>query len=346
MQEHSTEGHPFLSIITGLYNSEPYLAHYVAMLQEQTFTDWEAILVDDGSTDGTCAKVEELIAKDSRFRLVRKQPEGFPSRSRAVGLSLARAPYVAFVDHDDFWAPQKLECQVEALKRYPKPAILHTDRIVWQDREPPQVKYHYSGSMDQLPIRVQRPEDVIYQGLQIIFSSFLGPKEWVESVGFHPDMKGVDDFYLFVRLAQLGPIIRVDLPLTYYYAHGQNLSHSRNIFVEGFYKVYEALCLDPVPEHVKRSIHAQACRTEAVSLFATNRKEALRLLLKSLRLYFIPSTLNRLLFLIMTWWIPLSQQEKLFRWVKLVKFKIPTVKDLGLLVRGKQKSYPSREGLH
>ena len=141
-------------------------------------------------------------------------------------------------------------------------------------------------------------------------------------------MKGVDDFYLFIRLAQLGSIYQIALPLTYYYAHADNLSHEGNIFVDGFYKVHQVLANDPVPTRVKNSIYAQACRTEAVSLLASNRPKALKLLLKSLKIYFIPSTLNRLLFLLVTFYIPTSLQKKLFQFIKTIKFKIPTLADL------------------
>ena len=317
-----------VSIVTGVYNSTRYLPHYFRMLEAQTYRNWEAILVDDGSKDDTCTIIEAQCLKDPRFRLLRKTPEGYPSRTRAVGLAHAIGQYIAFVDHDDFWAPQKLSIQLAVLTDHPDASIVHTDRIVWNKVEGPGEYYHYNGDIRTAPVIKQRPEDVIYQGLQIIFSSFIGPEKMIREVGFHPEMKGVDDFYLFVRLAQMGKIYQVALPLTYYYAHANNLSHENNIFVNGFYKVYEVLENDAVPEKAKRSILAQACRTEAVSLFASDRPKALRLLLKSLKLYFIPSTLNRLVFLLATFFIPLGLQKKLFHWVKVVKFKIPTLKDL------------------
>ena len=326
--KHVDRNPPTVSIITGIYNSAGYLENYFRMLELQTYQDWEVILVDDGSQDASCQMIEDHAKKDPRIRLVKKSPEGFPSRSRAVGLSLAKGKLVAFCDHDDFWSPQKIEFQLEVFKRHPDASIVHTDRTVWTSLEHPSKYFSFEGQAWEIPITLQPPEQVIYQGLQIIFSSFMGPTELVRQVGFHPDLKGVDDFYLFVRLAQLGAIYQVALPLTYYLAHAGNLSHEKNIFVEGFYKVYEALKKDDVPQIVRNSILAQACRTEAVSLFATDRPKALRLLGKSLSLYFIPSTLNRLLFLLVTFFIPKLIQQKIFRLVKFVKFKIPHLRDL------------------
>lgn len=319
---------PRVSIITGIYNSIAYLPHYVHMLQQQTFADFEVLLVDDGSTDESCAWLQRFCRTDPRFHLLRKSPEGFPSRSRAVGLAAARAPFVAFCDHDDFWAPQKLEMQMQVLAARPNIAILHTDRIVWQASEPPRQLFWYDAPLATIPIHRDRPEDVIYQGLRIIFSSFIGPRELIQKVGFHPDMRGVDDFYLFVRLGLIGEIYRIDLPLTYYYAHAGNLSHAQNLFVRGFYQVHAALVRDGVPQIVQNSILAQACRTEAVTLLATDRPKALRLMIRSLRLYFIPSTLNRLVFLLVTCALPLPLQRRLLQWVKVIKFKLPTWRDV------------------
>jgi len=318
-----------VSIVTGIYNSARYLTSYIRMLQQQTFADWEAILVDDGSSDDSCAIIERYAAEDQRLRLIRKEPEGLPSRARALGLNQARGPYVAFCDHDDFWAPQKLALQIYALQKFPNIAILHTDRFVWRDEQPPDHMYQYHGNTEQAPIRKQLPEEVIYRGLRIIFSSFIAPTELVKRVGFHHEMKGVDDFYLFIRLAQLGDIYCIELPLTYYYAHSGNLSHTQDIFVKGLKQVYQTLQSDDVPQHVRNSILAQAYRTEAVSLFVTDRKKALQLLIKSLRLYFIASTLNRLLFLLATFFVPTSLQRSIMRGVKILKFKLPTLKDVG-----------------
>ncbi len=326
---------PTVTIITGTYNSSRFLAHYFRMLEAQTFKDWEAILVDDGSQDGTVSIIQSQSAKDPRFRLITKRPEGYPSRSRACGLNAARGPYVAFCDHDDFWAPQKLEMQLMVLQQHPDVAILHTDRIVWKEEHPPVTLYYFDRPLNEIPVEKQDPKQVIYGGLRIIFSSFIAKKDLVSQIGFHPEMKGVDDFYLFLRLAQLGSIYHIRLPLTYYYAHQSNLSFANNIFVDGFYKVYEVLKEDAVPDHVKWSVFAQACRTEGVSLMATNPRQAHRLLWKSLRSYFIPTTLTRIVFLWSTFLVPRSVHESLMQRVKRLKFLFPSLSDFLLQVKNR-----------
>lgn len=323
---------PKISIITGVYQSEAYLPRYFAMLRAQSFRDWEAILVDDGSQDGTAAMIQEMAARDPRFRYFRKDPEGYPSRSRAFGLQVAEAELLAFCDHDDFWAPDKLQWQWQTIQAHPEIAILHTDRVVWASLAYPDA-FPAQPDFSARYLVWQKPEEVIYRGLRIIFSSFLGHKSQIASIGFHPDMKGVDDFYLFVRLAQLGPIVQIALPQTYYYAHSSNLSHAHNIFVKGFYQVWQTLKADQMPPKVLRSIEAQALRTHAVSLFGTDSRRAFYLLCQSLQRYFMATTLNRLLYLIATMILPLSWQARFIAWVKVWKFRFPTLKDLFSLRR-------------
>jgi glycosyltransferase involved in cell wall biosynthesis len=294
-------------------------------MTRQSFADWEMILVDDGSSDNSCEVILGQAAIDPRFRLIKKQPEGYPSRSRAVGLARAQGEYVAFCDHDDFWAPDKLALQVEAMNKFPDVAILHTDRVVWTQSLEPSVYPAFPGPVECVR---QDPREVIYGGLRVVFSSFMTRRDLIAQVGFDPDMRGVDDMFLFYRLSELGAIYLIPLPLTYYYAHQGNLSHSSNIFVAGFYQVYEALRRCSASDIAQRSALAQAMRTEAVSLLATDRGRALTLLIKSLSTYFIPSTLNRLLFLVATWPVPLVWQKKLMIQVKRIKFMFPTFKDL------------------
>jgi glycosyltransferase involved in cell wall biosynthesis len=319
---------PLVSIVIGIYNSSPHLGNLFRMLDEQTYQKWQAIFVDDGSTDSSYSILCSKAAKDPRYHILQKAPEGFPSRSRARGLQEAAGELVAFCDHDDFWAPQKLELQVYLMNLLPDISILCTDRVVWQTSDYPASAYLWESPITDIPYRKRRQQDAIFKGLQIVFSSFIGRLTMVKEIGFQQDMKGVDDFYLFARLAQRGSIYQIDLPLTYYYAHTGNLSHHDNIFVKGFYQVHQALVEDGESQQLIDAIFAQALRTEAVSLFASNRRRALRLLLKSLKTYFIPSTLNRLIFLVVTFLIPRFVQQKIFAVVKKLKFQYPTLKDL------------------
>ena len=99
---------PFFSIIIPVYNVAPYLRECLDSVLAQTFTDWEAICVDDGSTDGSGAILDEYAAKDERFRVVHKANGGVSS-ARNAGLDAARGEWVLFLDGDDVWSRYLLE---------------------------------------------------------------------------------------------------------------------------------------------------------------------------------------------------------------------------------------------
>lgn len=106
-----------VSIITPTYNSSKFISNTVKSVLNQTFTDWEYLIVDDNSTDNTINIINEFIKKDPRIKLL-KTPKnsGGPATPKNIGIENATGEYVAFLDHDDEWLPQKLEKQVKVFE--------------------------------------------------------------------------------------------------------------------------------------------------------------------------------------------------------------------------------------
>lgn len=96
-----------VSVIIPAYNVEKYIQATLRSVQSQTWEDWEALVVDDGSTDGTAEKIKELAACDSRIRLIQQANAG-SSAARNAGLAAAQGSYIAFLDGDDEWKPDLL----------------------------------------------------------------------------------------------------------------------------------------------------------------------------------------------------------------------------------------------
>lgn len=116
---------PLVSVIIPVWGAEKLLPRCLAAVAAQTLTDWECILVEDGSPDNSGAICDEWAARDSRFRVIH-QPNGGISRARNTGLDAARGRYIAFCDNDDAMGPHELEYVVEQ-------ARLHPQRVpVWQ----------------------------------------------------------------------------------------------------------------------------------------------------------------------------------------------------------------------
>ena len=106
---------PFVSVIVPCYNVETYVGECLESLRTQSFTDFEAICVNDGSTDGTRTVLEEFAQADSRILIVDRENGGL-SAARNSGLDVARGEYVCFLDSDDKYAPYALEHLAEMAK--------------------------------------------------------------------------------------------------------------------------------------------------------------------------------------------------------------------------------------
>lgn len=115
---------PDISVIICTYNRAHLLPRAVISLQRQTITNWEAIIIDDGSTDSTPSYTENLVALDSRFRYFRQSNQGLTG-ARNAGLIKATAPWVTFLDSDDEYAPEHLETRLSFLSRHPDTDLLH-----------------------------------------------------------------------------------------------------------------------------------------------------------------------------------------------------------------------------
>lgn len=104
-----------VSIITASYNVEQYIAETIASVQSQTYQDWEMIITDDASTDNTCKIIEEIAKKDGRIKLLKLKQNSGPAVARNQSIKKARGRFIAFLDADDIWYPDKLALQVKLM---------------------------------------------------------------------------------------------------------------------------------------------------------------------------------------------------------------------------------------
>lgn len=108
---------PIVTVIIPLFNSEDYLKETLDSLLCQTFLDWEAILVDDASNDNSFEIASGYSASDSRFRVFRQPVNMGAAKARNRALGHARGRYIAYLDSDDYWFPEKLEAQIAYMTR-------------------------------------------------------------------------------------------------------------------------------------------------------------------------------------------------------------------------------------
>ncbi len=105
-----------VSIITPMFNSEAFISETINSVINQTYIDWELILIDDNSTDKTLSIVQEFINKHSNIKLLKNEINYGAAISRNKGIDFAKGNFIAFLDADDLWKPEKLEIQIACMQ--------------------------------------------------------------------------------------------------------------------------------------------------------------------------------------------------------------------------------------
>ena len=108
---------PLVSIITPLYNGDELIVETVASVQAQTHQNWEQIIVDDCSTDTSLSIVKELAENDKRIKVISLSQNKGAAHSRNMATDEAQGRYIAFLDADDLWHPEKLERQIGFMRQ-------------------------------------------------------------------------------------------------------------------------------------------------------------------------------------------------------------------------------------
>ena len=127
-----------ISVIVPVYKVEPYLDQCVRSIVEQTYTDLEIILVDDGSPDDCPAMCDAWAEKDSRIKVIHKQNGGL-SDARNAGMDIASGEYIGFVDSDDRIAPEMYQTLYDMLQRDSSDIAACGIQMVWEDGRPPKM---------------------------------------------------------------------------------------------------------------------------------------------------------------------------------------------------------------
>jgi glycosyltransferase involved in cell wall biosynthesis len=187
---------PRVSAIIPTYNRKAFVLEAVASVLAQTYGDYELIVVDDGSGDGTG---EALTHYGGRVRYAYQDNTGV-STARNHGLELARGEFIAFLDSDDLWLPEKLQVQVAFMDAHPQAQICYTDEI-WIRRgvrvNPRKKHAKYSGEIypQCLPLCIISP------------SSALMRRGLFEQVGtFDPRFPVCEDYDLWLRVTSCLPV--------------------------------------------------------------------------------------------------------------------------------------------
>lgn len=105
-----------VSIITPMFNSDAFISDTIHSILNQTYTNWELILIDDNSSDNTLQIVESFISQNPNIKLLKNTKNQGAAVSRNLGIKAAKGDFIAFLDADDLWKPNKLQTQIQFMK--------------------------------------------------------------------------------------------------------------------------------------------------------------------------------------------------------------------------------------
>lgn len=242
---------PLVSVVIPTYNSAHYVTAAVDSVLQQSFTDFEVLVIDDGSTDDTRAVLSRYGAP-VRYHV---QPNGGVSVARNRGIAESTGRYVAFLDADDTWYPQKLERQLDAMTRSPGFGLCYTGFRFVDDSMRPLRDFHPRQFENAL-------EGMLFEG-NIVSSvcTVLVERALFEDVGgFDPELSQCADWDMWVRVARRTQFLALDELLVTYRQHASNMSRSALLLERDSRRVLEKGFSDPTtPEALRtRANHALA----------------------------------------------------------------------------------------
>ncbi len=214
---------PKVTVVTTVYNSAPYLTACLDSLLNQTFTDFEVLIVDDGSVDGSDRIYNQYASRDDRIRVLRFESNHGVGYCRAASLRKARGEYIAVLDSDDIAAPHRLERQAAWLDEHPNTVLLASHFGIID---------HYNNLIGAAELALNTLEI----RWRLIFGNCLGHstvmfrrQAALNCGGYDPAFRLGEDMDLYSRLICLGTAEMIPEQLSFWRTHSHSLTKTDSV---------------------------------------------------------------------------------------------------------------------
>ncbi|MFQ5824313.1 MAG: glycosyltransferase [bacterium] len=251
-----------VSVIIPLYNGSQTISSAIQSVRDQTFKDLELLLVDDASTDGSLKEVEHHLT-DQRVRLFRNTRNlGIPA-TKNKALRMAKGPYIAFLDQDDIWLPNKIETQLSILEQQDKIGLIAS--AVYFINKHGQVigKKVLDIQEAQPPLQVKR----LLLGNFITNSSAMVRRSCIDKIGyFNENLRGSDDYDMWVRIAEYYGIYYLKRILIKKRIHSSNFSEKNihSMMIDKLTTIYSTIKRNPYLADELRNFSGNVYRSTAI----------------------------------------------------------------------------------
>ena len=256
-------GNMLVSIIIPTFNSEKFIAETIQSIQAQTYTNWEVIIVDDGSSDKTVSIISKLAQFEERIQFFQLEKNSGAGIARNLALNKSKGRYIAFLDSDDLWKPTKLEKQIKFMTKNDLPFTFSFYDCI--DEE---------GKL--LNKRVESPRRLSYK--QLFYCNYIGnltgiyDVDYFEKIPISPIRKRQDWILWLTILKKIKTAQPTPESLAFYRVRQNSISaskfdllkHNFNVYrtFHGFNLVVSLVCMIGFlftqliikPTHIKRLI--------------------------------------------------------------------------------------------
>lgn len=224
-----------VSVITPAFNAASCIERTIRSVQEQSHRNWEMIVVDDCSRDATRDIVKKCAARDGRIRLVAlDKNNGAPAVPRNLGVREAKGQWVAFLDADDVWHPQKLATQLQVMRKGEIP-FSSTQMVNFFDENEIQFEWSPQFAIENITFRKQQLKG------RIPASSVVAEKKLIEKFRFNEDFryKAVEDYHCWLKIHEhIGESVKLLYPFLFYRRIDGQISQSKKYMLQRIYMVH------------------------------------------------------------------------------------------------------------
>lgn len=209
-----------ISVVMPAYNAEKFIAQAIKSILLQTYSAFEFIIVDDGSTDSTLSIIEDYANKDQRIRVLIQNNKGV-SEALNAGIKAAKGEWIAVMHADDVALPHRLERQIKAAEDNPR--VIAWGAYAYHINEKGEILglSRVGATSEEEFYELRQRGDLIHL---IHPTAFMRRAAVVKVGGYNPAFDGSEELELFHRLSDYGPILAIPEPLLYYRIHGSSVT--------------------------------------------------------------------------------------------------------------------------
>jgi len=231
---------PVISVIIPAYNAAKTILETIHSIQQQTFSDFEIIVINDGSADGTVELLGTI--EEPRLKVFSYQNGGLPV-ARNRGISHTTGEFITFIDADDLWTPDKLELQLAALQQHPEAGVAYS----WTSFINEKSEFLYAW--EPLYYQGNVYPDLLLKNFISSGSNILVRRKFIELAGeFTPTLKSAEDWDYYVRLAALCPFVLVPKYQILYRRSSQSMTSKVDVMEKYILIVIETAFQTAPPE--------------------------------------------------------------------------------------------------